>query len=389
MSSSPPVSGTAPLPPTPRLSNIAAIDGLRGISILLVLLCHLPTDFFLGGFVGVDTFFVLSGFLITTTLLRGFEQKGRAEFAHFYGRRILRLWPALFLCLLLARLLWEVELKADKPDFTRAALAALLNCANWLQIVVPRSMGLLTHTWSLSIEEQFYMVWPLSLWLLLARGREPTQVLLGIIAATWLLRPLLGAWLQLDPAHHMYHNSFIRMDELLAGSTVALLLAKGPREVPALRWLQSAPAAWAAVCVLLVATKVSRETSPLYYAVGIPLVTLAAVALVSHAVSAVPGTLKRLLESAPLTFLGKRSYGLYLYHFPIFFTVMSYRTAPTRNNFITYSLAVLAATLVVASLSFPLEEAIIRRGRRWLDARLKPGRTAEGALLAGTQPPST
>lgn len=374
----------------PRLSNIAAIDGLRGISILLVLLCHLPTSAFSGGFVGVDTFFVLSGFLITTTLLRGFEQKGRAEFAHFYGRRILRLWPALLFCLLLARLLWEVELKPDKPDFTRAALAALLNCANWLQVAVPRSMGLLTHTWSLSIEEQFYMVWPLSLWLLLAWGRKPTRVLLGIIGATWLLRPLLGAWLQLDPAHHMYLNSFMRMDELLAGSTVALLLGRGPREVPVLRWLQSAPAAWAALGVLLVATKVCRETSPGYYAVGIPLVTLAAVALVAHAISAARGPLKRLLESAPLTFLGKRSYGLYLYHFPIFFTVMSFRTAPTRENFIGYSLAVLGATLAVASLSFPLEEALIRRGRRWLDERLKPGTAAGDPLLAqaGTRPPA-
>jgi peptidoglycan/LPS O-acetylase OafA/YrhL len=96
------------------------------------------------------------------------------------------------------------------------------------------------------------------------------------------------------------------------------------------------------------------------------------------------------LESAPLTFLGKRSYGLYLYHFPIFFTVMSFRTAPTRDNFIGYSLAVLGATLVVASLSFPLEEALIRRGRRWLDERLKPGTAAGGPLLAQaeTRPPS-
>src|SRR5687768_14311232 len=102
----------------PPAASIAGLDGLRGIAVLMVLLAHLPSMWFHGGIAGVDVFFVLSGFLITTTLLRGFAARGRGEFRHFYFRRMLRLWPPLALCLLLAGTLWKFDRLSAPQDFT-------------------------------------------------------------------------------------------------------------------------------------------------------------------------------------------------------------------------------------------------------------------------------
>ncbi|RKH34555.1 acyltransferase [Corallococcus praedator] len=354
-----PPAGAAPAP-------VAALDGLRAVAVVLVLLSHLPSRYFIGGFVGVDVFFVLSGFLITTTLMRGFQARGRREFASFYFRRILRLWPPLALCLVLAWALWDRGAGAGPvPDFTSAALAAVFNFANWRVLLEPDSMGLLSHTWSLSIEEQFYLVWPLGLWLMVSRGRDPRPILLGIIGTVWLAR---GVVVLSGLDFNLSRNSLTRMDALLLGCVLSLSQHGPWLQSRWLRWLTH-PVTSVLALVTLVLASVFQAEGPGYYAVGIPVIAVAATALIAHGISRRPGRALRFLEWGPLTFIGRRSYGLYLYHFPIFFTLNSHRVTPTRSNFITFSLGALAATFVVTCLSFWLEEPLLRWGRAWLEGR--------------------
>ncbi|RYZ40939.1 MAG: acyltransferase [Myxococcaceae bacterium] len=361
-----PRSFAATPPPAGAPVPVAALDGLRAVAVVLVLLSHLPSRYFIGGFVGVDVFFVLSGFLIITTLTRGFQARGRREFASFYFRRILRLWPPLALCLVLAWALWDRGASARPvPDFTLAALAAVFNVANWRVLVEPDSMWLLSHTWSLSIEEQFYLVWPLGLWLMLSRKRDPRLILGGIIATLWLVR---GAVVLCGLELNLSRNSLTRMDALLLGCVLSLLQHGPWLQSRWLRWLQH-PATSVLALVTLVLASVFQEEGPVYYAVGIPVISVAATALIAHGIARRPGRVLRLLEWGPLTFIGRRSYGLYLYHFPIFFTLNSHRVVPTRSNFISFSLGALAATFAVACLSFWLEEPLLRWGRAWLEGR--------------------
>ena len=175
-----------------ELGHRRALDGLRGVAVLAVLGFHGGVPFMRGGFLGVDVFFVLSGFLITSLLYEEWRRTGAIRLRAFYMRRVLRLLPALIL-LLLALTIYAIWLPwPDQRARLRAEIAfTLLYVANWaLAFRLVPDLGFLAHAWSLAIEEQFYLVWPLALLLLLRSGvrlpRVIALVMLAIVAsAAW------------------------------------------------------------------------------------------------------------------------------------------------------------------------------------------------------------
>jgi peptidoglycan/LPS O-acetylase OafA/YrhL len=309
-----------------ELGKRPALDGVRGVAILFVMAFHfrasehaLPTR---GGFLGVDVFFVLSGFLITALLVEEHMRSGAIRFSAFYARRALRLLPAL--ATVIAVWLAWVSLfdHGAAHGAYREAVAAVLYGENWFHGLSSFNAGPpagLAHTWSLSIEEQFYILWPAMLWLLLRRGigfaTAATALALAAVPVIRLLQ-----W-DADPSvNRLYFSTQTRADTLLAGCLLALLLSNGylrGRTAEALRWLL--PPAFAFVAYSLV---FAYHRSPFLYEGGYTVFALATAIVLWGVLER--GFIHRLLESRALLWIGRRSYGLYLWHWPVFWVALDY-----------------------------------------------------------------
>ena len=251
----------------------AALDGLRALSALAVLTLHSSYGQFQGGVFGVDVFFAISGFLITTNLVADVDRYDRIKFREFYLRRARRLLPALAATLLLAWWLWP---KAAVP-YAQAALPTLLYFANWRFVFDgSASLGPLAHAWSLSIEEQFYAVWPITLMVvvLIARrhkGRAATLTALMVVALASFraFLSLSGSPFGTKP------STFARLDELLVGGAFAL--GAGTLRPP--RWL-----AYASAAGLLGVVFSSTDDARWLYLGGFTLVAVMAAAVVTFVI---------------------------------------------------------------------------------------------------------
>ncbi len=207
-----------------------ALDGLRGVAVLLVLAYHLGYSIPRGGFVGVDVFFVLSGFLITTLLLDEFSRRGSIAFGAFYIRRGLRLLPALVVVSLFAVVLVQWRGTAAQQDQTEAGLPlVLLYVVNWaMALDFMPAVGWLGHTWSLAIEEQFYLLGPLLLLLLMKRSATHRRsAFLLLVASVVVIIYRSAGTLQGWSAHRLYMGLDTHSDRLLMGCALAFWLA-GP-----------------------------------------------------------------------------------------------------------------------------------------------------------------
>lgn len=365
--------------PTPagfRLSHLAALDGLRGVAILVVMLFHATLDRGprpSGGFLGVDLFFVLSGFLITALLLQEWQRTGGVALGAFYARRALRLLPALFAVIAVVLLAPGAFYQSVRP-WRDAALAAL-HTTNWV-MAYGGSIGFFDHTWSLTIEEQFYLLWPPFLVLLLALGARRRYVLgvvgLGILTATWLR---FEWWEGPESVRRLYYGLDTRFDGLLIGCLLALAIGWSliPHSRRVERGIQATAAVSAVVLALCVFT-MEEESRLTYQGLG-SLALLACAGLVLHVVHC-PSRLSRLLlENRPLVWVGRISYGLYLWHFPIFNGMLNAtrmeKAGITGPALLTVRFAVAFA---VAALSFALiERPFLRWKRRFARRRVTAG----------------
>jgi len=345
---------------------LPALDGLRALAVLAVIAFHAELPMCGGGFLGVEVFFVVSGYLITALLLDEQQTRGRISLPHFWQRRARRLLPAL-LVLLIAALALSLTIAPDSLAGTRSdTTAALLYVSNWWQVIHHHSYfmdvdrpPLLLHLWSLAVEEQFYLVWPLAVALIGRRAQRwvlRVALLGGISSALWL------AWLydpSVDPTR-VYVGSDTRSSGLLFGAALAVVVPPFAAAGTLARRAQLGREALGATGLLALAWLACRFSShdPLLYRGGLVLVDMASAALIAGLVA--PTAVSRLLGARPCAWLGRRSYGLYLWHWPIF--------AVTRPEF---DLALsggallglrLALTFVTAELCYRFVEQPIRGG---------------------------
>jgi peptidoglycan/LPS O-acetylase OafA/YrhL len=300
-----------------RLGHKTGLDGLRGVAILWVVAVHADALKNTFGCLGVDVFFVLSGFLITCLLIEEWDEFGRVNLKHFYIRRALRLLPALAV-LLLAFVLSGFVTGSISAN-AKEALIALCYSTNWLRALSFNGSYYLAHTWSLSIEEQFYLLWPvILLWLLprLSRNSLLGLVLLAV-AACWLWRIWLHA-IAISSDARLYNGLDTRADSLLLGCATAIALSSNflPKSSTAKNFTKPA----ALVSILgLVAIGCFHTTYDfsMYYWGWLMISVFAAVIITDLAMSP-GGVLQRILEFPVLVYLGRISYGLYLWHSPVF-----------------------------------------------------------------------
>ena len=392
-STSPPPAGAAP----PR-GRIGGLDGLRAIAVAVVLVYHLLPGLLPGGMVGVDAFFVISGFLITSLLLVERRTTGRIDVRRFWTRRLRRIVPALLVAVA-ATVAAAACLGGDVLlAVRRQVIGSVLLVYNWVEIVAGSSYFdqtqplLLTNVWSLAVEEQFYLVWPLVIIVLLARGVSRQRVRVGALlalvlslaSAVWALRLVRDG----APVSRVYMGTDTHAFGLMLGAAWALWHGRATEgadldpQPAGLRRVRGA-AGWAGLAGLLILARVAGETAadggsgPEPALIIASVCTLAVVQALTGEVAGADGPARRLmslLEARPLKWLGERSYGLYLWHWPLG-VLAFYAIPPTANPWVV-AVGVLGLTLCAAELSYTLIETPVRRDgllvRLRRVARLRP-----------------
>jgi peptidoglycan/LPS O-acetylase OafA/YrhL len=407
-------------------THYSALDGLRGIAVLAVLLYHGGVAWAPGGFLGVEVFFVLSGFLITSLLVAEWQRSSTIALGAFWARRARRLLPALFCLVAVIGIYYAIAGASHAvPGLKGDGISTLAYFNNWHQIAAGSSyfaatgpVSPLEHTWSLAIEEQFYLVWPLIvlgvLWLASRRGRasenrrRPLTVLLalslaGAVASAVDMALLFDGGRNLD---RVYYGTDTRAGSLLIGASLAIWLAirgargqtadpAGPTPVrdrlrsvsnrlPGVAGLPAvgalpALAAFPALAALPVAIAFVNGTTTGMYPYGLVGLDAMVVLLILAAVRFPTSAAARMLGVGPLRALGKISYGVYLWHFPLFLWLSAGATEISGTRLLALRLAV---TFAVSIASYFLIEQPIRQRRRpvWLIRALTP--LAAGGSLA-------
>jgi peptidoglycan/LPS O-acetylase OafA/YrhL len=352
------------------LRYMPALDGLRALAVLAVLLYHGDVSWARGGYFGVDAFFVLSGFLITGLLLAEWHDEGGIDFKQFWVRRARRLLPALALVVVAvaiyaARYAMPIELHQLRRD----ALSTIGYVANWSQIFTHQSYfeqfaapSALKHTWSLAIEEQFYLVWPLLVFVAMRIGRGSKKVLLAGCAVLAAASAVAMAALY-TPGHdptRVYYGTDTRAQSLLIGAILAILVAdREPMRSRANRTALHGAAIIAAVGLALIWVRTTDSDAWQYRGGFVVAATLVAIVIASVTQREHSGPLGWLLSRAPLRAIGMISYGLYLWHWPIYVFLSPERTGLDGASLLFLRLLV---TFAVATASYFVVEAPVRRG---------------------------
>ena len=299
-----------------------ALDGIRAVAVLAVMLFHGGVSWAPGGFLGVDVFFVLSGYLITTLLLRERVVAGAIDLRRFWLRRIRRLLPALLVLLAAVGVAAPFVVDpAERASLRGDGLAALFYVANWRFVVTEQSYfagvpSLLRHLWSLSVEEQWYLVFPLLLVLALRR-RPPTVVLLAVALALAAASTVWMAHLAEGPVDlsRAYYGTDSRAHTLLVGTALALAAAQWP--LHRARRLLGVVGLVGAVAVVATFVLVGEADRWMYRGGFLALAVASAALVAAVALPRRASPLARGLGWAPLVWIGRISYGLYLWHWPV------------------------------------------------------------------------
>jgi len=321
------------------------LDGMRGFAVLWVIAFHYVLPFGRDGLFGVDIFFVISGFLITTLLIKEWQKTARISLKNFYIRRILRLFPALFVFLLV------VSFFAPRSYI----FSTLFYTTNWIKALhlQPESL-FLDHTWSLSIEEQYYLVWPFLLMLLLNRKISEKRIVLitlglGLVSAV----SRAFVWTATQDWFRVYMGTDLHADGLLFGSAVGLLVTfnllpdfkKHKRTVSVMTFFAGLFFLW-----LLIEQRLTSAAVPLF---GNFCVSVGTVIILLRIVYHPSRIIKKIFSFLPLVKTGVISYGLYLWHVPVGIMVDRW---DLELNFLLVGLIKTLITFVVAGLSYVMIE---------------------------------
>lgn len=364
------------------MGYLPGLDGVRALAVIGVLLYHADLTWIQGGFLGVDVFFVLSGFLITSLILEEFDRSGRIDFARFYLGRARRLLPPLVLVLAAvavgAAFFWRDAAAQVRVD----TIASIFYVNNWWYILNDSSYfefigrpPLLKHLWSLAVEEQFYLVWPAVAYLVAKRagrrGVRITALALAVLSTAWmiLLSVTNGFPEYADPSRAYFGTDSHAMG-LLVGAALATAWRPGrlKADIPAgARAIITATGIGALLVVIGFFLFVGEFTPWMYQRGGflvLAVVVALLIAMATHPASPLGGW----MGSQPWRYIGQRSYGLYLWHWPIFMVTRPDLDVPLDG--VPLLALRLALTFGIAELSFRYVEMPIRRGAidRWVKA---------------------
>jgi peptidoglycan/LPS O-acetylase OafA/YrhL/lysophospholipase L1-like esterase len=354
----------------PATARAPGLDGVRALAVLAVLAFHEQFSAFPGGFLGVDVFFVLSGYLITDLLVAQWDRRGQLNLRSFWVRRARRLLPALAVVLVSVTAAVAVIEPAQLGALRPALVAAVTYSSNWWQAAQHQSYFAgfgppppLQHLWSLAIEEQFYLVWPLILVTVLltcqSQRLRAAVAWLGAVASAVAMAVIYVP--DADPSW-VYYGTGTHASALLIGAALALTWP--------LRRLRTATrdnvaradiAGLAGIAVLAWAMGHFSGSDPALYPAGLFVAALAAGGLVLAA--ATPGSVSRMLSWNPLRWLGIRSYGIYLWHWPVIALAAAVAGPGSTGVGLWLVETVTAITLAAASWRW-IEEPIIRNGFR-------------------------
>jgi peptidoglycan/LPS O-acetylase OafA/YrhL len=345
------------------VKHVPGLDGLRAVAVVVVVLFHAGVGGASGGFLGVSLFFTLSGFLITSLLLDEFERTDRVSLRRFYLRRARRLLPAAYLCLLLVAV-WGGWWSAQQQRALPADLiASVANVANWrfafadtsyADLLSGAAASPVAHFWSLAIEEQVYLVLPVVLLVALRAGRRAAAgVMIGVLLVLSIVATVVTSDRDL-----VYNGTHTRAAEVLVGAALALFMAGrrlpdgGWRPVPGVNRATAAVAGAAFAGVVVVAT----VDQAWIYRGGLVLVAVLSAVVITAVIT---GKLS-LLDARPLVAVGAASYGIYLFHWPVFLLLDSDRTGLDGPTLFVLRCAVTAALTIA---SYRLVEQPFRVGR--------------------------
>ncbi len=368
-----------------RLAHRPGLDGLRGLAVAAVVAYHLGVPGAQGGFLGVDVFLVVSGYLITALLLTEHADRGRVDLGRFWARRARRLLPALVVVLVAVALWGHLAAPAATLDRLRGdGLAALAYVANWRFVLTGQSYvdgfldpSPLRHLWSLGVEEQWYLVWPLIVVVLAGRIRR-RPVLVGVLAAAAGASAVLMAALHhpgTDPSR-AYYGTDTRAQALLVGAALAAWRVGRPVAWPRRRTADVGGAV--GLALLGAAVVAGRVDADWLYRGGFLAVALATAGVVAVAADG-RGPLADGLGARPLAWVGQRSYGIYLWHWPV---VVALTEATTGWAGPALGAARVTVTLALATASYLFVEQPVRQGRWPVRPALGAGTVAVAASLA-------
>jgi len=350
-----------------KLGYQPSLDGVRAISVIAVILYHAKLGWIPGGFLGVEVFFVVSGFLITALLIEERHHTGTVSLRNFWARRARRLLPALFVLLLVVPAVMLIFYRDAAGRLGGDVIAALFYVSNWWQIFLNESYfeaagrpPVLRHLWSLAVEEQFYIIFPAIFVFLMAKGgRNRTRNVLVVAAigsAIWMA-------VLYDPANvsRVYYGTDTRLSGMLLGAVLALMWTPWrSRATPS-------KAAGPALDVIGVLALVGlawfflrvNDFDPFVYERGFLLLDVLCIVLIAVLVHP-SSRLSKMLSWAPLVWIGKRSYSIYLWHWPIFMV-----TRPGQDislDGLPLFLLRTTLTLAAAELSYRYVEQPVRHG---------------------------
>ena len=353
-------------------THLEGLDGLRALAIGAVVAYHLDPTWLPGGFLGVDVFFVVSGFLITTLLVGERARNGRVAFGRFWARRARRLLPALVLCVAVCVLVARLVHPDLLVHLGRQVLGALTFSTNWVEISAGSSYfdqtapTLFLNMWSLAVEEQFYLVWPLVVTALLAAGLRPRSRTSAAVAIAILSSALMAVGLVpgQDPTR-VYYGTDTHVMGLMLGAALGFVWTSSGHgilgtEVWA-RWRR--PVLVLALAVLTGLLLLLTEETPATFRGGITVASLATACLVAALlpVDDVPSRWRFLMSGPVLTWVGRRSYGIYLWHWPVLLIIgLDLPTAPGTSQHLLSRVWAVLVTLALADLSYRFVEAPVR-----------------------------
>jgi peptidoglycan/LPS O-acetylase OafA/YrhL len=342
-----------------RPRHVPPLDGLRTAGMIFVLVYHIAKTAHLpllpGGFVGIDLFFVLSGFLITSLLLREHADTGRIRLREFYVRRVWRLYPALVLVCAVTAVAFVFPSPFDlEPATPLESLVALTyGMSWWAGLELPGGPYLLGLTWSLSVEEHFYALWPLALLALLGRGWRTGAVVVAAVLANAYTAVLYYAGADIN---RLYYMPDTRIAQILTGCALATLMHR-PHTLERVRAATGAVPAGVVVAGIAILLLFGSRYQGWYWGGGMQVVGVGAAVLVGHLVLHERSLLSRTLGWRPVAVVGTWTYGIYLWHLPLIRLAQ-----PVLGETLLVAVAAVLASVPIAAASYYfVEQPLLKR----------------------------